>query len=80
MRARAVLLSVALWSCANGIFVAQSPQPPSPETFFGFSLGSDGRLAGADEIEKYFQAVAASSDRVKLSPQARANLRLTTIT
>ena len=65
MRARAVLLSLALWSCA---LAAQSPQPPpSPETFFGFPLGSDGRLAGAEEIEKYFQAVAASSDRVKLT-------------
>ena len=61
------MLSLALWSCVVGILVAQSPQPlPSPETFFGFPLGSDGRLAGADEIEKYFQTVAASSDRVKL--------------
>jgi hypothetical protein len=64
VRARAVLLSLALWSCA---LAAQSPQPlPSPEAFFGFPLGSDGRLAGADEIEKYFQTIAASSDRVKL--------------
>jgi hypothetical protein len=67
VRARAILLSLALWSCVAGILVAQAPQPlPSPETFFGFALGTDGRLAGADEIEKYFQAVAASSDRVKL--------------
>jgi hypothetical protein len=65
VRARAVLLSLALWSCA---LAAQSPQPPpSPEKFFGFPLGSDGRLATADDIEKYFQAIAASSDRVKLT-------------
>jgi hypothetical protein len=65
VRARAVLLSLALWSCA---LAAQSPQPPpSPETFFGFALGTDGRLVTADDIEKYFQAVAASSDRVKLT-------------
>ena len=65
MRARAVLLSLALWSCA---LAAQSPQPPPrPDAFFGFPLGSDGHLAGADEIEKYLQTIAASSDRVKLT-------------
>ena len=64
MRARAVFVSLVLWSCA---LAAQPPQPPTaPEPFFGFALGADGRLAGADEIEKYFQAVANSSDRVKL--------------
>jgi hypothetical protein len=64
VRARAALVSIVVWSCA---LAAQSPQPiPAPETYFGFALGADGRLAGADEIEKYFQAVANSSARVKL--------------
>jgi hypothetical protein len=64
VRARAILVSFVLCSRA---LAAQSPAPlPAPDTFFGFALGSDGRLAGADEIEKYFQAIAATSDRVKL--------------
>jgi len=65
VRARATLVCLVLWSCALS---AQSPQlPAAPESFFGFALGADGRLAGADEIEKYFVAVAASSDRVTLA-------------
>jgi hypothetical protein len=64
VRARAALVSIVVWSCA---LAAQSPQPiPAPEPYFGFALGADGRLAGADEIGKYFQAVANSSARVKL--------------
>lgn len=65
MRARVVLFSLALLSCQ---VAAQSPRPaPVPEAFFGFSLGSDRKLAGADEIERFFQAVAASSNRVVLA-------------
>src|SRR3954470_5264446 len=41
-------------------------QVPTPEQHFGFRMGADGRLAGADQIEKYFEAVAAKSDRVKI--------------
>ena len=65
MRARAVLLSLTLLSRA----VAAQPQtgPPSPEAHFGFRLGSDGKLASADDIDTYFQAVAAASDRVRLA-------------
>jgi hypothetical protein len=38
----------------------------SPEQFFGFRMGEDGRLAGWSEIERYFTDVAAASDRVDL--------------
>src|ERR1700741_43387 len=40
-------------------------QPPTPESHFGFQMGAEGRLASADAIEQYFEAVAAHSDRVK---------------
>ena len=64
MRARVALLSLALLSR----IVAAQPQAglPSPEAQFGFRPGSDGRLASADDIEKYFQVIAAASDRVTL--------------
>jgi hypothetical protein len=39
---------------------------PTPEAHFGFRMGADGRLAGADAIEKYFEAVASASNRVKI--------------
>ncbi|HEY3382838.1 MAG TPA: M14 metallopeptidase family protein [Vicinamibacterales bacterium] len=42
-------------------------QVPPPESFFGFRMGTDGRLADWPEIERYFQTVAAAaSDRVKI--------------
>src|SRR5689334_14292214 len=43
-----------------------SAQVPTPEQHFGFRMGADGRLATADQIEKYFEAVAAKSDRVRI--------------
>jgi len=63
VRARAILVAFVLATCA---LAAQSPTVPTPDSFFGFALGTDGRLAGADDLEKYFQAIEASSNRVKL--------------
>ena len=64
MRARAVVLSLALLS---RLVSAQQPAGlPTPDAHFGFRLGTDGRLAAADDIEKYFQAIASASDRVKI--------------
>jgi hypothetical protein len=63
VRAREVFISVALASCA---LAAQSAQTPTPATAFGFAPGTDRQLASADDIEKYFQSVASSSDRVRL--------------
>ncbi len=65
MRVRAILISLALFSRA----ITAQPQtgPPSPEAQLGFRLGSDGKLASADDLDKYFQAVAATSDRVTLA-------------
>jgi hypothetical protein len=39
---------------------------PAPEAHFGFRMGADGYLASADATEKYFELVAAGSDRVKV--------------
>jgi len=64
VRVRAVLLSLALLS--RGVAAGPQAGLPSPETQFGFRPGSDGKLASADEIDSYFQAVAAASDRVTL--------------
>jgi hypothetical protein len=41
-------------------------QVPAPEAFFGFKMGTDGRLADWPSITKYFEAVAAASPRVEL--------------
>jgi hypothetical protein len=43
-----------------------SAQVPTPESYFGFRMGSDGELASAETIERYFEAAAARSTRVKV--------------
>jgi hypothetical protein len=64
VRARAVLLSFALVS--RLVAAQQPPRLPTPEAQLGFRPGSDGKLATAEDIEKYFQTIAGASDRVKL--------------
>ena len=41
-------------------------QVPTPEAHFGFRMGTDRQLASAEAIEKYFETVAAQSDRVEI--------------
>ena len=41
-------------------------QVPTPEAFFGFKMGADGKLADWASIQKYFETVAAASPRVEL--------------
>ena len=39
---------------------------PAPESFFGFAMGADGRLAAWPQIQRYFATIADASDRVDL--------------
>src|SRR3954447_23691034 len=39
---------------------------PAPEQFFGFKIGTDKKLARYDKIVDYFQAVAGTSDHVRV--------------
>jgi hypothetical protein len=48
--------------------IAPPSAPVPPETFFGFRMGTDGRLAAWPDIERYFTEIAAASDRVELVP------------
>jgi hypothetical protein len=71
MAGRSLGRALAASLCATALahlFVATglAAQVPTPESHFGFRMGSDGQLAAADTIEKYFEAVAAASPRVKL--------------
>jgi len=46
--------------------VLAAAQVPTPEAFFGFKMGTDGKLADWPSIQKYFEIVAAASPRVEL--------------
>jgi hypothetical protein len=48
---------------------AQAPSEPavvSPETFFGFQMGADRKLAGWDRLLEYYRQLARSSDKLRL--------------
>ncbi len=60
MKRIAFLLSF-LWLVAA---TAAAQVAPSPEAFFGFRMGSDRQLATWDQIQRYFDRVAATSNRV----------------
>ncbi len=70
MRVCAYLLVALLGAPALSLAQAAATQAPSavaaPETFFGFRMGADRQLAAWPEIQKYFETVAAASDRVEL--------------
>lgn len=65
MRTRPLCLLLTLGlSIALG---AQAPAPiPSPESAFGFRMGADRELADWPGLQRYFEAIAAASDRVEL--------------
>src|ERR1700686_3775552 len=68
-RARATLLLVAAAVAVATLQTLASPlaaQAPTPEAHFGFRMGTDRRLAPAEAIERYFELVAARTDRVKI--------------
>ncbi|MFI0486651.1 M14 family zinc carboxypeptidase [Actinomadura sp. 9N215] len=43
---------------------AQGKHIPAPQSYFGFAMGTTGKLAGFDKIKQYFRLVADRSDRV----------------
>jgi hypothetical protein len=64
MRARSLSLLIAL-ACSIALG-AQSPAILSPEAAFGFKMGTDRELADWPSLQRYFETVAAASDRVEL--------------
>jgi zinc carboxypeptidase len=62
-----ISLAVLLTSIAFPLGARRlTAEVPTPEAHFGFRMGANGQLASADGIERYFEAVASQSDRVKV--------------
>ncbi|HET9704584.1 MAG TPA: hypothetical protein VFP85_11150, partial [Vicinamibacterales bacterium] len=55
-------IAVALLSAAP---LAQAPAIQPPDTFFGHRLGADRELADWPALQRYFETMAAASDRVE---------------
>jgi len=53
---------------------AVGQEPQSPEQFFGFRMGDDGRLARWDRIVEYFRHLDAASDRIVVSELGESTL------
>jgi len=64
MRSSLAVYTLALLAFAS---TARAQQPvPTPESVLGFSVGADFKLATYDESMKYFDRLAAASNRIKL--------------
>ncbi|HUR34445.1 MAG TPA: M14 metallopeptidase family protein [Vicinamibacterales bacterium] len=73
-RAGALTLGALLWLASPA-----AAQVPTPDSHFGFRLGTDRRLATTEAIARYFTLVAATSDRVKLFDLGKTTEGLDTI-
>ena len=67
MQLRAVAIAILLMTVPVAAAQRTAGIVATPASHFGFRIGDDGRLATADAIENYFEAVAATSDRVKIA-------------
>ena len=64
---RSITTNVVLLMTAAGLVAAPlSAQIPTPEEHFGFSMGTDKRLAHWDDILEYFTVIADASDRIQI--------------
>ena len=63
----------ALGTAAIGRAAAQSGTIPTPESVLGFPVGADFKLATYDESMRYFQALARSTDQIKLLDVGRTS-------
>jgi len=65
LRRTAVVLTAAVALVAPVLPTASAaPSIPAPEQYFGFRIGSDGRLATFDKMLPYFQLIADRSPKV----------------
>ena len=55
---RLALLAAAVWTAAAAA--------PTPKSYFGHEMGADRTVLDWDKVVGYFQALAKSSDRIKV--------------
>ncbi|MBI3538826.1 MAG: hypothetical protein HY076_00940, partial [Candidatus Eisenbacteria bacterium] len=53
---------------------AASAAPPTPESFLGFRVGADRKLADYEQIVRYFEALDQASDRLTLMKLGKTTL------
>jgi hypothetical protein len=63
---RGKLLTVLIACAAIASPAAQAPAVQPPDAFFGHRMGADRELADWPSLQKYFENIAAASDRVEL--------------
>jgi hypothetical protein len=71
----AASLGIVLWSPPRvSAQVIAGPPPEAPETYLGFRVGTDRRLADWDQICGYLSQLAKASERVRLDTLGRSTL------
>ena len=65
MTLRILSAFINVFLLANPTF-SQNQKVPSPESVFGFKVGTDYKLADYDQMLEYYDKLASASDRVKM--------------
>jgi hypothetical protein len=73
-RAVTVLAAVLALVAPMSPTASAAPTIPTPEQYFGFRIGTDGRLAMLDQMIGYFKLVADRSDRIDYTQLGRTTL------
>ncbi len=66
------ILTLSLLSAA--MLPASAQEIPTPDAFFGFRMGAEGKLAHWDDIVEYFNLLASRSDRLEVRELGRSTL------
>jgi Zinc carboxypeptidase len=80
MKKRAAALATqslaAIFMLLHGVLAAQAfaaaQPPPTPEAWFGHRIGADRQLLDWDRVVSYFNALAASSDKIRVTEYGRS--------
>ncbi|HSR42853.1 MAG TPA: M14 family zinc carboxypeptidase, partial [Longimicrobiales bacterium] len=69
-----VALVLAFSSAPVSVAPAAAQEIRSPEEFFGFRMGTEGRLASWDQLSEYYRALGEASPRLRVVEMGRSTL------
>jgi hypothetical protein len=70
-----ILVGIFMFFWGTTDAIGETQKIPSPEEFFGFKMGTDGKLAGWEKIVDYFNTLDKHSNRLTVKTLGKSTLR-----